>query len=129
MSDVTLLRKLTEKSTLKFGVNSDVPIYQLIALKDKSYLVWVYFNCSKITFVDEILDQLNIPVEFRIQKPGCSKESHQLFLDSKEKPDGLFAKILKQKTDKKLKAKRVQQRLYLKKFEIKNFLTRKNHGH
>ena len=55
MSDVVLLRKLAEKSTLKFGIYSDVPIYNLLDLKRYSYLRWVYYNSSNITFLDSIL--------------------------------------------------------------------------
>lgn len=71
MSDVTLLRKLTRKSTLKFGKYHDTPIGMLIDLGNINYLRWVYYNSSNITFFDDVLNDIKIPVEFRIQKPGC----------------------------------------------------------
>ena len=112
MSDVTLLRKLTGKSTLKFGKYSDVPIQQMIDLRLTIYLRWVYFNSSKITFVDEILDAIGIPEDFRIEKPGTNSEKHdELQLLKMEKMHGMDKlkteskrrKYLKQELKKRIK--------------------------
>lgn len=74
MSDVVLLRKLTEKSTLKFGMYDNVPIYNLLDLKKYSYLRWVYYNSSNITFLDSILEEIGITEEYYIDKPGKNTE-------------------------------------------------------
>lgn len=74
MSDVVLLRKLTEKSTLKFGMYGDVPIYNLLDLKKYSYLRWVYYNSSNITFLNNILEEIGITKEYYIDKPGKNTE-------------------------------------------------------
>jgi hypothetical protein len=74
MSDVVLLRKLTEKSTLKFGIYADVPIHNLLDLKKYSYLRWVYYNSSNITFLDSILKEIGITEEYYINKPGKNTE-------------------------------------------------------
>ena len=66
MSDVVLLRKLTEKSTLKFGTYADVPIYNLLNLKRYSYLRWIYYNSSNITFLNSILEEIGITKEYFI---------------------------------------------------------------
>jgi bifunctional ADP-heptose synthase (sugar kinase/adenylyltransferase) len=39
-------------------------------IKGRSLLKFYYFNSSKISFVDELLDELNVPPELRITKPG-----------------------------------------------------------
>ena len=76
MSDVTLLRKLTRKSTLKFGIHSDLSVQEIINLNNHKYLRWVYFNCSNIDFFEDILDEIRIPLEFRIPKPSKNPELH-----------------------------------------------------
>ena len=73
MSDVTLLRTLTRKSTLKFGKFHDLTVQNVLDsqnMKGRSLLRFYYFNSSKISFIDDLLDELNIPPEFRIPKPG-----------------------------------------------------------
>lgn len=73
MSDVTLLRTLTRKSTLKFGKYHDLTVQNVMDyqnMKGRSLLKFYYFNSSKISFVDELLDELGIPPELRIAKPG-----------------------------------------------------------
>jgi len=78
MSDITLLRKLTEKSTLKFGQYHDVPIYNLLDLNRNTYLRWVYYNSSNITFMDNILFKIGILENEFIQKPGKNPEMYEL---------------------------------------------------
>jgi hypothetical protein len=73
MSDVTLLRTLTRKSTLKFGQYYDLTVQNVLDSqhsKGKSVLRWYYFNSDRISFIDDLLDELNIIPEFRIAKPG-----------------------------------------------------------
>jgi hypothetical protein len=70
MSDVVLLRKLTEKSTLKFGQYHNVPLYNLLDLNRYTYLRWVYYNSSNITFMENILLRIGILESEFIEKPG-----------------------------------------------------------
>lgn len=72
--DIILLRKLTLKSILNFGEYFDYPIWKLLELQKYSYLRWVYFNCSNITFTDDILELLKITDEYKISKPGVNRE-------------------------------------------------------
>lgn len=69
MSDVTLLRKLTRKSLLKYGWHRDKCVQELLD-NDPLILIRDYFRLSSTTFVDEILDELGIQTEERIEKPG-----------------------------------------------------------
>ena len=68
----TLLRKLSRKSQLKFGSMADITVQIAIdlGLKEKTKLVWYYYNSSNITYMDDILDELKITEELRIEKPG-----------------------------------------------------------
>lgn len=77
----TLLRTLTEKSTLGFGKFHDMRIGNLLKLKaGKIYLIWVYFNCSNITFIPEILEAIKIQEKDVIKKPGKSVQAHDQFV-------------------------------------------------
>ena len=75
-SGTTNLRTLTRKSTLGFGKNANDKIDTLLKVQH-GYLVWVYFNCSKITFIPEILEELKITGEWLIEKPGTAPEEFQ----------------------------------------------------
>ena len=89
-----LLRKLTKKSILGFGKYEDVAICNMLDMNYKSYLRWVYYNCSMITFVDDILDEINIKDKERFDKPGCNKELEQ---ENKERISGNTGKFTKLK--------------------------------
>lgn len=129
MSDVTLLRKLTLKSKLNFGQYNDLSINELINLQKKAYLRWVYFNCDKITFLDEILEEIKIPLEFRILKPGKDAIKHKE-LDEliKSKISGLSKHINEKKKKKYNKVKRKISVTLDKKTFSKDSLRLKNHG-
>ena len=66
---LTLLRKLTRKSLLKFGQHHDKCVQELLNRHKKKYLRWVYYNCSMITFVDDILQEIHC-FDYQIEKPG-----------------------------------------------------------
>lgn len=68
------LRTLTHKSIIGFGKHTDMSVYQMLCIKNYRYLRWIYFNSSKISFIDEILDEINLLPEFRIKKPGKDPE-------------------------------------------------------
>lgn len=72
----TLLRKLSRKSQLKFGSMADMTVQMAIdlGLNGRTKLVWYYYNSSNITYMDDILEELRITEELRIEKPGkCSR--------------------------------------------------------
>jgi Rps23 Pro-64 3,4-dihydroxylase Tpa1-like proline 4-hydroxylase len=133
MSDVTLLRKLTRKSILKFGQYSDLQVQNLLDLQRYKYLRWVYFNCSNISFMDDILDEIRIPLNFRIVKPSknpdlylkLQEETFESYSDKVkeiylEKQEKLRKKITKGKAITKMKQ---NENCYKK-----DYLRRKNQG-
>ena len=133
MSDVTLLRKLTRKSTLKFGQYSDLSVQDIINIKKNKYLRWVYFNCSNIDFFEDVLDEIKIPLEFRIPKPSKNPELHfelnKFIFDSCSEE---FQQIILKKT-KKIAKKTVKAisickiKQHENKYK-KDYLRRKNQG-
>ena len=74
MESHVVLRKLTKKSVIDFGRHNGYKVNDLIRTGKTQYLIWMYFNCSNLSFVDELLDELNIKKEWRIVKPGTDKE-------------------------------------------------------
>ena len=130
MSDVTLLRKLTEKSILKFGQYAEVPICNLLELKKYSYLRCVYFNASNITFFENILFQIGITEEYFIEKPGVNPEFHEKLTEIKRENMGFKSKKHIEKVNKKaIKSKIIQSKILDRKNYSKSSLTRKNQGH
>lgn len=129
MSEVTLLRKLTLKSKLNFGQYHDLSINELINLQKKAYLRWVYFNCDKITFLDEILEEIKIPLEFRILKPGKDAIKHKELDELIKSKISALSKYFNEKKKKKYnKVKRKISVTLDKKTFSKDSLRLKNHG-
>lgn len=114
MNTITL-RKLTGKSTLNFGKYKDSTVDTLIGMKKNKNLVSIYFKLSKITFIDNILDQLGITEEYRIEKPGTNKTLFRKFAEEN------FGE--KMKVNKKLERMRKENTSYRK-----DFLKNKNNG-
>jgi hypothetical protein len=130
MSDVTLLRKLTEKSILKFGQYADVPIWNLLELKKYSYLRWVYFNSSNITFFENILLEIGITEEYFIEKPGVNPEFHEKLTEIKrENTSWKTQKHLDKVSKYRIKNKNNQIKNLDRINYSKSNLARKNQGH
>lgn len=79
--DVTLLRKLTKKSIVGFGVYKENTVDNLIKCGKGLVLVYYYYKYNKITFVDEVLDEIDIPTEFRISKPDSDLDMYQKWVE------------------------------------------------
>jgi hypothetical protein len=74
-----LLKKLTRKSIIDGGKNKGLTVQDVLN-KSKSHLIFSYFNYSNITYTDDILDELRIKPEDRIQKPGKDPKKHQEYI-------------------------------------------------
>lgn len=66
-------RKLTRKSTLGFGSHREWTVGDLIDRGRYFTIIDSYFNLSHITFFDDVLDEVKISKEWRIEKPGVDK--------------------------------------------------------
>lgn len=69
-----LLRTLARKSVLDFGKHEGRTVQQVLDLKHTRLLRWYYYNCSMISFLPDILDEIGITEEWRIDKPGKDPE-------------------------------------------------------
>jgi hypothetical protein len=113
MSSVVLLRKLTNKSVLNFGKYFDLTVQQILDTKKRKYLRWVYFNCSNITFTDELLDELLIPFDYRFDKPSKNIElGEKLDEKLKESYSDAFKEKLKKKGKRLSEARAMKNELY-----------------
>jgi len=136
-----LLRKMTRKSKLNSFRYNGIPV-ELVLEKNKTYLIRMYFNCSELTFTDDILDELRIKEEDRIAKPGICPEKFEFYKSRNAFITSLVAckkitsdKYMIAKRNSKIIAKRNKRRNYMN-FKIadekvfsKASLQRINHGH
>ena len=83
------LRKLTRKSRLGFGYRDikHITIQDILIMNKHKELIKFYFGLGKINFTDDILEELGISEDMRIEKPGK--------IEDYEKRDGVVAKALK----------------------------------
>jgi len=67
-------RKLTRKSFIDIGGYKHTTVNWMLDAGKKWELAKLYYNLSHITFFDDILDEIGITLEWRIEKPGTNKE-------------------------------------------------------
>lgn len=91
--DVIKLRIMTEKSIIGFGKFTDLTVQNLIDMRRTPELRWIYYNCSMLSFKDNILDFLGITDEFKIDKPGKDKEKFLQIQEEKDKKTCGFDKL------------------------------------
>lgn len=107
--DVVRLRKMTRKSVMGFGKYEDSTVGHLIDYQKTPYLRWVYYNNSNIDFMPDVLDEIHIPVEYRIPKPGKAPEMAEIVYQANQaKISGLNKHIHKIKVRR---SNRVKDRL------------------
>jgi len=126
--DIPLLRTLTKKSKLGFGKYADIPIQQIFDYKQPTYLRWIYYNYEGITFTDDILNEIPILKDERINKPGKNPEMVQFAFSNNY--DCLNRYITKRVQKNRLKAKYMCfKKSTSTQYFSKSLLQRKNQGH
>ena len=111
MSELVLLRTLTKRSPILFGRYSDLTVQELLNVNKYRYLRWMYFCCSKINFIPDILEQLGITSDYIINKPGVNENLMDKLNNEKSDKMGSFTK-LKQDSHKKKVNKFKTRRAY-----------------
>ena len=79
--DVIKLRTLTEKSVVGWKKLKYKKVSYALEGSNKIFLVYMYFNLSKINFTDDVLDKLHITKKDRINKPGTDGLKYYSFLE------------------------------------------------
>ena len=66
------MRKLARKSRLGFGYQDikNITIQDILIMNKHKELIKIYYGLDKITFMDDILEELGIAEDMRIEKPG-----------------------------------------------------------
>ena len=128
MGQGTILRKMTLKSVFNAGVMQGQTVQQVIDQFMFSYLRWVYYNYSGITFTDDILEIIHIRPEDRIPKPGKNPEYGEQLQNL------IHSKITENSQKKNIRIASSRARARLKKMNkdlrnTKGAMQAKNHGH
>ena len=129
MTYSVLLRILTKKSRIFYGKYEGVRVGDVLNLgiQGIAYLRWSYYNQSMISFSDEILDEIKITTEFRINKPG--KDGRKLF----EFRDNVLSeeeRILEYRVKRGIQKDKIKSRNIKSNFKNnKKALQLKNQGH
>ena len=76
-------RILTRKSKIRFGKWSEYTVQRMLDLGKRRVLVSYYFKYSSIDYQPEILDELRINKEHRIEKPNIDYDKYELHLKEK----------------------------------------------
>jgi len=128
--DTIRLRIMTEKSIIGFGKYTDLSVGNLLAQLKTKELRWIYYNCSMLSFMPNILDLIYITDEFKIQKPGTNKElGQQLNEICKKRMSGFTNFKIANHTRRVLKSKMTASRKVDNIRFSKGTLQRKNQGH
>ena len=78
---IPTLRILTRKSKLGFGKWKDYTVQELLDLKRHMELISPYYKLTSINYIEDILIELKITPEYRIEKPSSNKEEYYRFLN------------------------------------------------
>ena len=81
ISESVLLRTLAKKSKLWFGRYNGLSVQQIIDAQHRTYLRWVYYNFTGITFTEDVLEELTISENRKIKKPGIAPEMHTKIME------------------------------------------------
>lgn len=126
---VAKYRGCTRKSVLGFGVAADLPVGDILKV-DPDYIAWVYYNIEKVTFSQDILDELQITE--KINKPGTDKKAFYRWKDAKyahlteeEKEHGSFARYRNQRNVALARLSRAKRETTFSKAALQA----NNHGH
>ena len=131
-NSVALYRICTEKSVLGFGRYRDLTVGDIIIM-DASYIAFVYYTCSKVSFHKDILELLKLTP---IEKPGKNPDllaswkkeySASLPFTEEERKHYFYIRKNVQKRKAAKKLERVER--YENKTTNKGWLQSINHGH
>lgn len=78
---IPTLRTLTRKSKLGFGKDKDLTVQRILDLRKNLSLISAYYKLTSINFTEDILTELKITEEYRIEKPSANKEMYYKFLN------------------------------------------------
>ena len=78
---IPTLRTLTRKSKLGFGKWKDYTVQELLDLRKPLVLIAPYYKLTSINYIEDILIELKITEDYRIEKPSANKDEYYRFLN------------------------------------------------
>jgi hypothetical protein len=130
-----VLRTLTRKSVIGFGKYQDLTVQNVIDTISVSHLIRMYYNLGKISFTEDVLNEIGVFEEIRINKPGklikeeAEKKISIALTNYYKDKDILKEKSLQKRrkkaniVDKEMQSRAIDNKLY-----NKNSLMSKNHN-
>lgn len=91
---IVRLRTLTRKSVIGFGEFVDINVQQVFDMCREYNLLQLYYGCGNISFSEDILQELGIVGEYKIEKPGSLRPGDtkvKCFIDGQEITSSLTA--------------------------------------
>jgi adenine C2-methylase RlmN of 23S rRNA A2503 and tRNA A37 len=113
---IPTLRTLTRKSKLGFGKNKDLTVQRLLDLKKNLSLISAYYRLTSINFTEDILTELKITEDYRIEKPSLDIDAYYKFLN-----ENGFEKKVRSREGSDIRQKETTIR-------SRGYLQSKNHG-
>lgn len=108
-----ILRKLALKSEIPFGEFKGIKVQQVIDIQRLPYLRWIYYNIEGLSFIDEVLDIIGIPEEYRIKKPGTDPELGKiLYQEKKDKMSFKKRSHVQRRIATRSRGKKMQSKAY-----------------
>ncbi len=109
--DVLVLRILTRKSTHKFGYeeNRDLTVQQLLDLGKHKTMISSYFGLDRISYIDDVLDELGITEDMRLKKPAKLKGKELNKIINKVMQNMYDSKSDNEKMGASMKAKKIRR--------------------
>ena len=129
MTDILRLRIMARKSVFDGGKFEGLSVQQIIDMGRQDYLVYQYYRYCKISFIDDILEEIGITAEYRIKKPGSNLEMYRKWGDNRWANMSVKDKSKEKSHRKKQKRMKfmIKNRQDNKTFTLKR-MQAKNHG-
>lgn len=107
---IPTLRTLTRKSKLGFGKDKELTVQRMLDLRKNLSLISAYYKLTSINFTEDILTELKITEEYRIEKPSSNIDEYYRFLNE----NGFKKKVrTREGADKMKKETKLPSRGYL----------------
>jgi len=78
---IPTLRTMTRKSKMGFGKYKDKTVQEMLDLRRTLDLISAYYKLTSINYFEDILIELKITEDYRIEKPSANKEMYYKFLN------------------------------------------------
>lgn len=117
------LRKLSRKSIIGFGYYRDLTVQNVIDKGSGHKLANMYYTLGKIDFLPDVLEELKIVADLKIEKPGKNTKKYdewkKAWFSSFSDEENIIRYAINKKQSKRIKAAKIKSAKYkrIRKFE------------